>query len=196
MAELWEKIDGRLVKINTNYQNFVTPCWATPQSFQYCIICSPMAFCRCLYSLASAKSCLLWVGSSTKYGTSTTPTTPEQNLVISNNTAPSTSHLRNSNQSTRKKENRYYLLKLSSVPYFLISEFSTLVTRMEYQVFGLMMCWKFKYLHSSPCLWPNFLVHFDESGTVVYKHAVLISTLQVNTKDEIQRLRVFKRSVK
>lgn len=44
-----------------------------PTSFQYWIMCSPMALIRCLYSLASAKSCLLCVGSSTKYGTSTMP---------------------------------------------------------------------------------------------------------------------------
>lgn len=35
-------------------------------SFQYWAKCSPMAFSKCRYSLASAKSCLLWVGSRTK----------------------------------------------------------------------------------------------------------------------------------
>lgn len=35
-------------------------------SFQYWAKCSPMAFNKCRYSLASAKSCLLWVGSRTK----------------------------------------------------------------------------------------------------------------------------------
>lgn len=49
-------------------------------SFQYWAKCSPMDFSKCRYSLASAKSCLLWVGSKTKYGTSTTPTTPPQAL--------------------------------------------------------------------------------------------------------------------
>lgn len=50
------------------------------ESFQYCARCSPMDFSKCRYSFASAKSCLLWVGSRTKYGTSTTPTTPPQAL--------------------------------------------------------------------------------------------------------------------
>ena len=49
-------------------------------SFQYCSICSPMAFNMCLYSLLSAKSCLLCVGSNTKYGISTIPIIPLQNL--------------------------------------------------------------------------------------------------------------------
>lgn len=53
-------------------------------SFQYWTKCSPMDFSKCRYSLASAKSCLLWVGSRTKYGTSTTPTTPPQALKHTN----------------------------------------------------------------------------------------------------------------
>ena len=62
-------------------------CWPVKhvpmlRSFQYCTICSPMTLMRCLYSLASAKSCLLCVGSNTKYGTFTIPTTPLQNLEI------------------------------------------------------------------------------------------------------------------
>lgn len=56
-------------------------------SFQYWARCSPMDFSRCRYSLASAKSCLLWVGSRTKYGTSTTPTTPPQALKHTNQKA-------------------------------------------------------------------------------------------------------------
>lgn len=50
-------------------------------SFQYWAKCSPMDFSKCRYSLASAKSCLLWVGSKIKYGTSTTPTTPPHALT-------------------------------------------------------------------------------------------------------------------
>lgn len=53
-------------------------------SFQYWAKCSPMDLSKCRYSFASAKSCLLWVGSKTKYGTSTTPTTPPQALKYTN----------------------------------------------------------------------------------------------------------------
>ena len=51
-----------------------------------------------------------------------------------------------------------------------------------------------KYLHSTICLRPDFLVHLDEATTVVDKHTILVAAVQVHTEDEVQAFGVFQGS--
>ena len=53
---------------------------------------------------------------------------------------------------------------------------------------------KWHHLHSSLRLRSHFLVHLDEATAVVDKHAVMTAILQVDTKDQVQRLRIFQSS--
>ena len=49
-------------------------------------------------------------------------------------------------------------------------------------------------LHSTLCLRSYFLVHLDKAAAVVNKHAILISLLYIDAKNEIQSFWFFQRS--